>query len=399
MNLPAKPIPGLIWMLAALTALAPLAVDAYLPAFPTMAQDFDVAVQQIELTLSVFLIGFALGQLTGGPFSDHFGRRTAIFTGLSLFLLGTLGIVFGQSIETLWGSRFLQALGGGISIVNSSAIVRDIYKGADSARAMSRISAIMMVAPMMAPFLGSAILQVGSWRIIFIVLVLYAITLLFTLKKHLPETRQSNGQPRLSPFKRYQQVITHRRALGYILAVAMGYGAMFAFITGSSSVYMGYFGASTALFPVLFGANVVMLLIFNKINARIVHRFTPKRLLAVAQYIQIFVGLSLISLITMTGLELWQMVVGIMLFIGLQGFIVSNGTASTLEFFPHSAATATALVGATGFALGGISGAIIGIFGDGSPLFLMITMTLAVICGVVLRKLLHHRQTLYLKTD
>ncbi len=385
-------------MLAALTALAPLAVDAYLPAFPTMAIDFAVPVQQIELTLSLFLIGFALGQLTGGPFSDHFGRRTAIFTGLFLFLLGTLGIVLGQSIEMLWASRFLQALGGGISIVNSSAIVRDIYQGADSARAMSRISAIMMVAPMMAPFLGSAILHLANWRIIFVILSLYAVILLVTLTLYLPETRRTTGQTHASPWERYKSVLTHRRALGYVLSVALGYAAMFAFITGSSSVYMGYFGASTALFPVLFGANVVMLLIINKINARIVHRFTPKRLLALAQYTQIALGLCLVSIMILAEIELWQMVTGIMLFIGLQGFIVSNGTASTLEFFPQNAATATALVGATGFALGGLAGALVGIFSDGSPLFLVITMTLAVTCGVVLRKQLHHGQALDSKT-
>lgn len=386
-------------MLAALTALAPLAVDAYLPAFPTMADDFNVPVQRIELTLSVFLIGFAFGQLTGGPFSDHFGRRTAIFSGLVLFLLGSIGIVMGSSLETLWASRFLQALGGGMSIVNSSAIVRDIYKGADSARAMSRISAIMMVAPMLAPFLGSAILHLGSWRIIFVILAIYAVALLLTLKVHLPETRQLNGLPSLSPFKRYRQILTHRRALGYLMSVALGYGAMFAFITGSSSVYMAHFGVSLALFPVLFGANVVMLLIFNKINARIVHRYTPKRLLALAQYTQIFIGLSLLSLMTLSEISLWQMVLGIMLFIGLQGFIVSNGTASTLEYFPQSAATATALIGATGFTLGGLSGAVIGIFGDGSPLFLMLIMTASVICGVVLRKSLHRGQTLLADSD
>ncbi len=381
-------------MLAALTALAPLAVDAYLPAFPTMAGDFEVPVQQIELTLSVFLIGFALGQLTGGPFSDHFGRRAAIFTGLSLFMLGTLGIVIGHSIESLWGFRFLQALGGGISIVNSSAIVRDIYHGADSARAMSRISAIMMVAPMLAPFLGSAMLQVGSWRLIFVLLTLYAVTLLITLKIHLPETRKSIGQQRLSPLKRYQQVLTDRRALGYVLSVGLGYAAMFAFITGSSGIYMGHFGASETLFPLLFGANVVMIIAFNKLNARIVHHFSPKRLLAVGQYLQITIGVVLIVLMNLTEIALWQMVVGIMFFIGLQGFVVSNGTASTLEFFPQSAATATALVGATGFTLGGIAGAIIGIFGDGSPLFLGVTMTSSVVFGILLRKILHKGQTL-----
>lgn len=381
-------------MLAALTALAPLAVDAYLPAFPTMAKDFDIPIRDIELTLSVFLIGFALGQLTGGPFSDHFGRRLAIFTGLVLFTLGSTGILFGQSLESLWLFRFIQALGGGISIVNSSAIVRDISRGAESARSMSRISAIMMVAPMLAPFLGSLMLTLGSWRLIFLLLSIYAVILLITLQRFLPETRHVSTKAPISPLKRYHQLLTDRRALGYVLSVGLGYAAMFAFITGSSSIYMGHFGASTSLFPLLFGANVVMLIAFNKLNARIVHRFSPKRLLAVGQYLQIIIGLTLVILIGFSDITLWQLVLGIMLFIGLQGFVVSNGTASTLEFFPESAATATALVGATGFTLGGLSGAIVGVFGDGSPMFLMLVMTSAVLSAILLRKALHKGQTL-----
>lgn len=387
-----RTIPGLVWMLAGLTALGPLAIDAYLPAFPDMAADLSVSVQSIELTVSLFLAGFALGQLAGGPFSDHYGRRAAIFTGLTLFGIGTLGIMLSPQVETVWIARFIQAFGGGVSVVNSAAIVRDLFRGADSARAMSRIAAIMMVAPMLAPVLGSVMLHLGSWRSIFLVLLVYTLTLLLTLAYKMPETRQVQDLPAISPLRRYLQVIRHRRALGFLVAVAFSHAAMFAFITGSSGVYMAHFGASAATFPLLFGANVVVLLICNQINIRIVHRFTPQRLLMLAQWTQGFIGCSLLSIIWLGEIQLWQLVPGIMLFIGLQGFIISNGMASTIEFFPQSAATATALVGATGFALGGLSGALIGLLGDGSPLPMVAVMTGSVLVGITLRTLLHRDQ-------
>lgn len=378
-------------MLAGLTALAPLAIDAYLPAFPSMAADLDVSVQHIELTVSLFLAGFALGQLTGGPFSDHYGRRTAIFTGLILFILGTFGILISPQIETVWIARFVQAFGGGISVVNSAAIVRDLYRGADSARAMSKIAAIMMVAPMLAPVLGSLLLHIGNWRGIFLVLLVYAITLLLTLRLKLPETRQQQDFPAISPLQRYLQVMRHRQALGFLVSVAFSFAAMFAFITGAAGVYMQHFGASASIFPLLFGANVVVLLICNHINIRIVHRFTPQRLLATAQWAQWFIGCVLLAATWLIDLQLWQLVPAMMLFIGLQGFVISNGMASTIEYFPQSAATATALVGASGFALGGLSGALLSVFGDGSPVPMVAIMTLSVLTGILLRILLHRK--------
>lgn len=378
-------------MLAGLTALAPLAIDAYLPAFPDMVADLQVPVGHIELTVSLFLAGFALGQLTGGPFSDHYGRRTAIFTGLTLFILGTLGILISPQIETVWISRFIQAFGGGISVVNSAAIVRDLFRGADSARAMSRIAAIMMVAPMLAPVLGSLLLHIGNWRSIFLVLLIYAITLLLTLRLKLPETRQQQDLSRISPLRRYLEVIRHRQALGFLFSVAFSYAAMFAFITGAAGVYMKQFGASTSIFPLLFGANVVVLLICNQINIRIVHRFTPQGLLAKAQWAQLSIGCLLISITLFSHIQLWQLVPGIMLFIGLQGFVISNGMASTMEFFPHNAATATALVGSSGFALGGLSGALLGFLGDGTPVPMIAIMTLSILTGILLRIILHRK--------
>lgn len=392
MNRITPTVPGLVWMLAALTALAPLAVDAYLPAFPAMAHSLAVPVQQIELTLSLFLAGFALGQLVGGSVSDHYGRRRAIFLGLSLFALGTLLILFSGRIDSIWLGRFIQALGGGISVVNSAAIVRDLHSGRDSARALSRIAAIMMMAPMLAPVLGSLLLALGGWRTIFAFLFLYALLLSAALWYWLPETRCSVPTPHVNPLRRYLHILRQPTALGYLLSVACGYAMMFAFITGSAAIYMKHYQIPPLWFPLLFGANVVALLLCNRINIRLLQRLQPRTLLQRAQWAQLLLGLVAIIALSFYALPVGGFLPLVMLMVGLQGFVVSNGMAATTELFPHSAASATALVGAAGFGCGAISGTLVGLLGDGSPLPVMIIMTLAVATGITLRSALHRNR-------
>lgn len=176
-------------MLAGLTALAPLAIDAYLPAMPLMASQLNTDIHAVEFSLSVFLAGFACGQIIGGPCSDRFGRRKVIFTGITLFILGSIGIIFSQTIETIWGWRVLQAFGGGLAIVNSAAVIRDISSGRDSARHLSQMTMIMMAAPLLAPLIGLILLYLSGWRAIFVFLALYALFIGLYFYRYLPETR------------------------------------------------------------------------------------------------------------------------------------------------------------------------------------------------------------------
>ena len=143
---------GFIWMLAGLISVGPLAVDAYLPAMPNIADSLGVSIHQIELTLSIYLVGFALGQLIGGPLSDRYGRRITIFSGLALYIVGSFVAATSDTIEFLWAARIIQAFGGGVGVVNTMAVVRDLFRGSESARALSRVVAIMMAALCLLPF-------------------------------------------------------------------------------------------------------------------------------------------------------------------------------------------------------------------------------------------------------
>jgi DHA1 family bicyclomycin/chloramphenicol resistance-like MFS transporter len=338
-------IPGLILMLAGLTALAPLSTDAYLPAIPAIASDLGVIVHDIELTVGLFLAGFAVGQLFGGPYSDRFGRRTAVFTGLSIFMLGAFWAMLADSAHALWLARVLQGFGGGISVVNSMAIIRDRHSGRESAQAMSRMASIIMAAPLLAPVIGALILKISDWRSIFMFLFGYGLILSVALFMCLPETLAPREGPLSNPLRNYLSVLQNRNALGYLCSVAASYAGMFAFITASPGMYIGYYGISPSVYPILFGANIVTLLLCNRINIRLLHRFTPQQLLQGAQKVQLLAATALLLGYLLTPAPVWMVLVLVMLFIGMQGFVMSNAMAGTSEFFPHTAATATALIG------------------------------------------------------
>lgn len=368
--------------------MTPLAVDAYLPAMPAIADDFSVSIHQVELTLSLFLGGFSIGQLIGGPFSDHLGRRRTALTGIGLFLLGTLGVILSPDIHWMWLFRVLQALGGGLAVVNGPAIIRDLSSGSESAKNLSYMALIMMMAPLLAPLIGMLLLHATHWRGIFLFLFLYALIIGVAIHRRLPETRRIDQQ-RTGVLQRYWQVLRHRHALGYLFAQGFTYAGMFAFITASPLVYMHYFGLSETLYPFIFGINVIAMVVMSRLNILLLIRLSPKRLLSLGQLLQITTGGLLLAYLLLVS-EPWLPVVVccVILFVGCQGLIVANATASTVEFFPHNSATATALLGAGGFLMGAGSSSLVGLFGDGTPIPMAGIMWGCALLGLLSRLLL-----------
>ena len=398
MNPPVVALRSLILFLAALTAMAPLAIDAYLPAMPDMATFFDVSIHDVELSLSLFLAGFAIGQIVGGPFSDHFGRRAATGTGISLFCLGTLGIILSPSMEWVWLFRIIEAIGGGLAVVNSAAVIRDLSHGQDSARHLSNMAIIMMLAPLLAPLIGMLLLHISGWRLIFSFLLVYGLVIGSALFFRLPETRQIH-EHRPSAFRRYKMVLSNRYAVGFVLSQCFALGGMFAFITGSPSVYMGYFGISETIYPFLFGVNVVAMMFFNRLNIRLLNRYAAQRLLTIGQVGQLITAVLLFAYISLsTSPSLHVAMPLIIVFIGIMGLIVSNATSSTVEFFPSNSATATAVLGAAGFTTGALTGSLVGLLGDGSPWPMASIMLLCAITGPLLRRVMQGSQQTPLTT-
>ncbi|MCC5884668.1 MAG: multidrug effflux MFS transporter [Halomonas sp.] len=368
------------------TALAPFAIDAYLPAMAALADSIGASIHHTELSISVFMAGFAIGQLLFGPVSDRLGRKPVLLSGLVVFLLASLMLATVGSLTELLVWRFVQALGGGACVVNSAAIVRDCFSGRQAASVISTMAMIMMLAPLVAPLFGSALLYLSGWRLIFIFLAGYAAFLIWLMSTRLPETRHPD-QPVASfaqVLRNYASVVRHREGLGYICAVAASFGGLFAFVTASPYVYMDYFGLTPATYPFVLASNVVFIALSNRLNIHLLKTRTPLQNLYLGLSIQLVAAASLVA-VTMTGLaSLPVVVILIMLYSGMIGLISPNAMALLLDHFGHMSATATALMGAAKFGSAALAGVMVGAFEIESLWPMVLTMLVASLFGNVM---------------
>ncbi len=363
----APSIRSLAILLAMLTAVAPFAVDMYLPAMQAMALDLATPIHFVEISISTFLFGFAIGQLIGGPASDRFGRKPMIALGLTLFSITSLLLTQTESIDQLLFLRAIQAIGGGMATVNSSAMIRDLFAGDEMAKVLSMVAIVMMSAPLIAPMLGAFVVKFFDWQAIFLCLSIYSISVMLLLLWRLPETnpREKKSKNKAiedkeikpSLWQSYKRVLTHRQAMGYIVAISFAFSGMFVFITSSAFTYLEYYSVSVQLFPFLFGANVLVMMLMNRINVWALNHYASTHILTVGLLIQLTCGIALIAA-SYCQADLYLIVALNMLFVGSLGLIAANATAGALNFFPDISGTATAVIGVTEFTLG----AIVGIF-------------------------------------
>lgn len=370
-------------LVAANTALAPFAIDAYLPAMAALSDTIGASIHRTELSISIFLFGFALGQLFFGPLSDRLGRKPVLTGGLTVFAVASLALTQVESLDTLLLLRFIQALGGGACVVNSAAIVRDCFHGREAAKVMSTMAMIMMLAPLVAPSVGSALLHAVDWWLIFVFLAVYALFLLWLLGTKLPETRDMS-LPVASPRQvlgNYASILKHREGMGYICAVASSFAGLFAFITASPFLYLEYFSLSPALYPFVFGANVVVIALSNRVNIYLLKTRTPQQNLRLGLGIQLAAAAGLVG-VTLLGLNsLPVIVVLVMCFTGMIGLITPNSISSLLDHFGHISATATALLGGIQFSCGALAGMMVGYFEVENMWPMVLTMLVASLGG------------------
>ncbi|MFO7648021.1 Bcr/CflA family multidrug efflux MFS transporter [Halomonas campaniensis] len=390
MTLSAKRVALLV---AANTALAPFAIDAYLPAMGALAESVGASIHHTELSLSTFLAGFALGQLLFGPLSDRLGRKPVLMGGLVAFLLASLVITTVSSLPELLAWRFIQALGGGATVVNSAAIVRDCFSGREAAKVMSTMAIIMLLAPLVAPVVGSGLLYLADWWLIFVFLAAYAAFLMWLLGTRLPETR-ALGSPTATPrqvLANYASVLRHREAMGYVCAASMSFAGLFAFITASPFLYLEHFDLSPGLYPLVFGVNVLTMAASNRLNIRLLRGRSPQQNLRLGLTIQLGAAAGLV-LVVASGLEsLWTMVPLIMVFAGTIGLVAPNAISSLLDHFHHMSATAAALQGSIQFSCGALAGVLVGAFELDSAWPMVGTMLGAALIGNIGLRLLAGR--------
>jgi len=339
----------LIILISILSSVAPMGVDTYLPSIPEIAKYFDVNIHKVELSLSIFLIGFAIGQIFGGPISDRYGRRVGSIVGLLGYALFSFLIIFSSSIYELWIYRFLEAFFGGITVVNATAAVRDRFSGQEAAKVFSLIGMVRSLAPLLAPVFGAAIIHFFPWEGIFIFLTIYALIVAFFIYKDLPESFTYTKQ---NIIESYKLVLTHKKAMKAMLVLAISFGAFFIIIAKTSYIYIEYFGIKTDYFPLFFGINFIILIAMIKVNVNLLKTYEAKNIAKYATLIQFCVGI--IFLLIHKDMNLILTVIIIASYMSMMAFIFGNCMSLAIEHFSKNAGVASGVIGVLQFGLGAI---------------------------------------------
>jgi MFS transporter, DHA1 family, multidrug resistance protein len=351
----------LIVLLSILSSVAPMGVDTYLPSIPDIASSFSVSIEKIELSLSIFLIGFSIGQIFGGPISDRYGRKMSSVYGLLGFAFFSFVIIFSTTIYELWIFRFFEAFSGGIVVVNAAAAVRDRFHGTEAAKVFSLIGMVRSFAPLVAPAIGAFIIHFYSWEAVFIFLTLYALVVAFFIYKDLEESYTYTKQ---NVFESYKIVLSHKTALKAMLTLGLSFGGFFIIIAKTSFIYIEYFKISTDYFPFFFGINFIILMFMIKININLLKKHSAVDLVKGAVLVQIIAG-GLFAL-NSSNISIILTMILIASYLSMMAFIFGNCMALTLEHFPKNAGVASGVVGVFQFGLGAITSSIALSFHDGT---------------------------------
>ena len=375
-------------ILALIVAIMPFSLDTYLPAIPAIARDLITDIHLIEKTLGIFLFSAAIGQLVGGPLSDTKGRKPIALIGLGIYSVGSLSIYLSTTVEQLLFLRAIQAFGAGMASVTVSAMVRDIYSGAQAARFYALIGIIMMIAPLISPLVGAILLEQLGWRAIFIFLFGYGILMLMLTSLKVQETnnhRQKLEQKFISRLiQSYLMVFKKKKALGFLFFQSFSFCSMFAFLTESPFVYMEIFGIAPSEYPFYFAVNIITMAIFNRITAYKLKNSDPMSLYKIGIAVQLLSNTILFSCAAAGILTLPIAIATIMFSVGSQGLIVANSMALYMEYFDENSGSANAIMGTTQYLLAGTVGIITTILHDGTFIPMTLMMFLSTLTGLLL---------------
>jgi len=264
--------PWLAALLAALAALGPFSIDAYLPAFPDIARSLGATQLQVQQTLTAYMATFAVMVLWHGALSDRFGRRRVIIATLSLFAVSSIVCALAQSIEWLWVGRAMQGLSGGAGMVVGRAVIRDLFEGAQAQRLMSRVMMIFAIAPAVAPMVGGLLLLLAGWRAIFVFLAIFALTLAWLTWRFLPETLPVEARQSLHPLslgRAYARVLSSGAFLLLAGAVALNFNGFFLYIVSAPVFLMQHLGLGPGEFAWMFVPSVFGLVFGAMVSGKV----------------------------------------------------------------------------------------------------------------------------------
>lgn len=382
---------GLLVLLGALTAFDSIAIDMYLPAFSAIESDLALSAGMMPMSLSVFLIGLAVGQLICGPVADSYGRRLPLLAGIVLFGVASCLAAMSTNITMLMVSRFFQGIGGATGLVIPRAIVSDLYDARQAPRIYTLLGQVMAIAPIVAPILGVIVLNLWSWRGIFWVLVTCSVLAFLFATPSVPETQPVDARTRLTlvnVLKNYWEILKGRRYLGMVLANGMIMGTFFGYISVSSFIFMSHFELSSSAYSLVFAAFSGGMILAGQLNMYLLSRMDIKRNLGMGFIVHLVFMASLVCML-LAGFDSLEIVCGLLfLAVSSLSFLFGGLTSETMfSVAQGKSGSAAALLGTLQYSVGGGAGIVLGLLHDGTLITpvaaLFVSSLLACLCWMV----------------
>lgn len=346
--------PKLLIFVGLVTALGPVSTDMYLPGFPAISAEFGVSRRLVQYTVTAFLSGVVIGQLLYGPVSDRIGRKRPLCVGMGIYIAASIGCMLADHVWTLIVWRFVQGVGGCAGLVIGRAMVRDRFGATGSAKAFSLLMLVVAVAPMIAPLIGGWVAQTG-WREIFAILAVFGVLLLagtiYMVDETLPSRRKSGSQT-LTTFGQYRLLLNCRQLLSYTIVSGLMQSALYAYVVCAPFVLMEVYGIESQYFGMVFFANTAGLIVASQVNAAIVERFEPDRILGIALLWPAVLSMMLIASFFLGVSSIYVVLAVLFGFLLGHGFISPNAAALGLSKHGARAGAASAIMGAVQNGLG-----------------------------------------------
>ncbi|WP_430781486.1 multidrug effflux MFS transporter [Actinoplanes sp. G11-F43] len=358
---------GLVATVIALTAIAPLATDMYVPAFPAVAADLSATATQVQLTLTTFFVGMALGQLIGGPVSDQRGRRRPLIAAILLMSAASIVCALAPSTGVMMAARFVQGFTGGWAMVVGRAVIVDLATGARLVRVLNLVAGIGGIAPVLGPLLGAVILQLSGWRTSFWAVAAMGVAMtaavVIAVPESLPPERRHRGGLRAFAVAG-RQVLGRRRYVGYLLVSGSAMGALFAYVATSAFILQSMNGMSPIAYSLDFAANAAGMTVAALIAARLAGRVATHRVILTGQIAALGAGVAMLAGALWFGTPLLLAVLCFFVLMTAQGLIGPNGGALASAEVPEHPGTGSAVLGFVQWVAAGVIAPIAGLGGE-----------------------------------
>lgn len=362
----------------------------YLPGFPEMAEKLNTPISNIQLSLTAYLVGIAIGQLFYGPLLDKYGRKKPLYAGLAIYILASVGCALSQTVENLIIMRFLQAVGGCAGMVSAQAIVRDIFPVEKTAQAMSLLVLVIAVSPMIAPALGGFVTAAYDWHWVFIILAVLTAIIWIATVIVLPAGALPDKEVSLKPkqvWRSYLKVLENRQFLVYMLAGGIAGAAPFAYIASSADVFMNLYGVSEHQFGWIFAILAFAMIGSTQLNHVLLKKFSSQQIINFSLHYQSFTGILLVLGVYFNLFNVYSLIGLMFVFLTAHGLNGPNTTALSMAPFSRNAGSASAMLGSMRMAIGGIVTAVVSMFHASSAFPMVVGMAICAFGGFVVLKM------------